>query len=347
MIWHASNNFIIRHYITAWITGHGNVILQSECEQNSWQAQPSISVLSTPVSNHSMLGCRFSTWSLSHLPSMFLTQCWGISGKLSSLFMAQMSTSDMLFYFQLVLKAHSVKSKATFHLVPLSCIYFAHIFPPCFVTSLLINTHTNILSATFQPPASSFPMIFSPSVSLSYSLSRVQLRNTVTGPKNTGAPAKRGEDKQRCKLLQHEISPPLQLSTSSSVMPLMKHISLRAALSSFLNPSRYLWFYFSSFIFISLTLNLTNFLASLLASLSSRTMKKKGDQRTCFSWVIPQLTACHLDLTSDCCNSIKFWDEVDSHSGGGLLKLLLKVLCGSGGALSSLKITLMMPSWCH
>lgn len=75
--------------------------------------------------------------------------------------------------------------------------------------------------------------------------------------------------------------------------------------------------------------------------------KKKGNQRTCFSWVIPQQTACHLDLTSDCCNSIKFWDEVDSHSGGGLLKLLLKVLCGSGGALSSLKITLMMPSWCH
>lgn len=282
MIWHASNNFIIRHYITAWITGHGNVILQSECEQNSWQAQPSISVLSTPVSNHSMLGCRFSTWSLSHLPSMFLTQCWGISGKLSSLFMAQMSTSDMLFYFQLVLKAHSVKSKATFHLVPLSCIYFAHIFPPCFVTSLLINTHTNILSATFQPPASSFPMIFSPSVSLSYSLSRVQLRNTVTGPKNTGAPAKRGEDKQRCKLLQHEISPPLQLSTSSSVMPLMKHISLRAALSSFLNPSRYLWFYFSSFIFISLTLNLTNFLASPLASLSSRTMEKKRGSANMF-----------------------------------------------------------------
>lgn len=188
----------------------------------------------------------------------------------------------MLFYFQLVLKAHSVKSKATFHLVPLSCIYFAHIFPPCFVTFLLINTHTNILSATFQPPASSFPMIFSPSVSLSYSLSRVQLRNTVTGPKNTGAPAKRGEDKQRCKLLQHEISPPLQLSTSSSVMPLMKHISLRAALSSFLNPSRYLWFYFSSFIFISLTLNLTNFLASPLASLSSRTMEKKRESANMF-----------------------------------------------------------------
>lgn len=77
-------------------------------------------------------------------------------------------------------------------------------------------------------------------------------------------------------------------------------------------------------------------------------VEKKGDQRTCcFLWLIPQQTACHLDLTSDCCNSIKFWDEVDSHSGGGLLKLLLKVLCGSGGALSSLKITLMMPSWCH
>lgn len=136
MRWHASNNFIIRHYTTAWLIGHGNVILQSECEQNSWLVQPSISVFSTPFSNHSMLGWRFSTWSLSHLPSMFLTQRWGISGKLSSLFMAQMSTSDMLFYFQLVLKAHSVKSKATFHLVPLSCIYFAHIFPPCFVTSL-------------------------------------------------------------------------------------------------------------------------------------------------------------------------------------------------------------------
>lgn len=291
-----------------------------------------------------MHGWRFSTWSLSHLPSLFLTKLWGVSGKLSSLFTAQMSTSDMWFYFQLVLKAHSVKRKATFPLLPLSCIYFAHIFPSCFVTSRLINAHTNILSATFQPPASSFPMIFSPSVSLSYSLSRVQLRYTVTGPKNTGAPAKRGEDKQCCKLLQHEISPPLQLSTSSSVMPLMKHISLHAAPSSFLNPSRYLLFYFSSFIFISLTLNLTNFFAFPLASLSSRTMKKKRDQPTCcFSWLIPQQTACHLDLTSDCCNSIKFWDEVGSHSGGGLLKLLLKVLCGSWGALSSLKIALMMP----
>lgn len=77
----------------------------------------------------------------------------------------------------------------------------------------------------------SLPMIFSPSVSLSFSFSGAELRNTVKGPKNTSTPAKRGEEKkQHCKLLQREISPPLQPSTSSSVKPFMKVISLRAAL---------------------------------------------------------------------------------------------------------------------
>lgn len=74
-------------------------------------------------------------------------------------------------------------------------------------------------------------MIFSPSVSLSFSFSRAQLRNTVTGPKNTSTPAKRGEDKQSCNLLHVKY-----LHHFNCLHPALSHPSWNPSLSTLLSP---------------------------------------------------------------------------------------------------------------
>lgn len=94
-----------------------------------------------------------------------------------------------------------------------------------------------------------------PSVTLSFSFPCARLGNTVTGPKNTSAPAKRGEDKQRCELLEHEISSPLQLSASTSVKHFMKPIllSLSWSLSTLLGITRYSLLFHLLYLYLSHT----------------------------------------------------------------------------------------------
>lgn len=78
-----------------------------------------------------------------------------------------------------------------------------------------------------------------------------QLRNTVVGPKITALLPK-GEKLHCCKLHQCEISPPLQLSTPSSVKPFMKPIPRSSFLQLLLFSFPFYFFCFSewSYIFI-------------------------------------------------------------------------------------------------
>lgn len=114
----------------------------------------------------------------------------------------------------------------------LSCIYFAYIF---FLSHPFLSISAHPLSlATFQSHhiPLSFPMIFSPSVFLSFYFSPAQLRNTVKWPKKT-ALLLRGE-KTNCAASYFNLKyifQPLQVSPPSSVKLSMKPISHHVSLS--------------------------------------------------------------------------------------------------------------------
>lgn len=136
--------------------------------------------------------------------------------------------------------------KATLFLM--SFIYFSYIF---FLSHPFLSISAHPLSlATFQSRRITLPVF------LSFSFSPAQLINTVTWPKNTSTPAKRGKNKLCCKLLQLEIFQPLQLSPPSSVK-----LSINPFLTMFLSPPLSISLIIFSFISLPQSLSLLNLIS--------------------------------------------------------------------------------------